>query len=76
MRIPHGGWNLKNQLISMLISPLQEDWHIGLVSSLLSLLLRKGASDAPLQSQHSVLFKLTSHGLHPSLQGIQSFWFA
>lgn len=74
--MPHGGWNLKNQLISMLISPLEGDWHIGLMSSLLSLLLRKGASDAPLKSQHSVFFKQTSHGLHPSLQGIQSFWFA
>lgn len=60
----------------MLISPLEGDWYIGLMSSLLSLLLRKGASDAPLKSQHSVLIKQTSHGLHPSLQGIQSFWFA
>lgn len=27
-----------------------------------------------LKSQHSVLFKKTSHSLHPSFQGIQSFW--
>lgn len=57
MGISHGGWNLKNQLIAMLISPLEGDWYIGLMSSLLSLLLRKGASDAPLKSQHSVLVK-------------------
>lgn len=57
MGISHGGWNLKNQWITMLISPLEGDWYIGLMSSFLSLLLRKGASDAPLKSQHSVLVK-------------------
>lgn len=40
----------------MLISPLEGDWYIGLMSSLLSLLLRKGASDAPLKSQHSAFY--------------------
>lgn len=60
----------------MLISPLEGDRHTGSMSSLLSLLLRKEASNAPLKSQHSVLVKQTSHGLHPSLQGIRSFWFA